>query len=276
MTLLADESGVQTSRPREGIEIRLPLVVYRIATGTRDITINGQRFRAGTSQREEIKLETTEDESALIIRLPMKHPVPQRWLASASPPNAIEVNVYRMQLTSGEYERVWNGYVSSIGAADNNTVATLRVPSVASTLLNLKLPTILVGRECPHILYDANCQVARASFKVSTTITSVNGRIIHVASMGANPDFWADAGEIVHTASGERMSVFTQVGTVITMKRPVVEMKIGDAVEVFAGCLHRIVEDCDGKFNNRLNFGGFPQMQSTNLISPTGLGVYTE
>lgn len=272
MTYADDSGSRESSEPREGIELILPSVTYRLATGTRDRTINGQRFTASPSGREEIKLATSDNQADLVIQLPMKHPIPQRWLALGSPPKSLVANVYRLQLNSGEYRRIWTGYVTSIASTSNNTVALLRVPSRDTALLDRRLPTITIGKSCPHTLYDRNCRVDRAAFTQDANLADVQGRVVKVSTMGAHPDTWAENGELLHVPSGERMTILSQVGTTITMHMPIPEMQVGHAVQVVAGCPHDI-ESCVVLFDNRVNFGGFPQLNSVNPVRPTGFGV---
>lgn len=273
-TYAEDEASVESSQPREAIEIRVNLLsVHRIATGTRDIVINGQTYTAGPSAREEVKLATSENQTDLVIRLPMKHAVPRRWLSLGSPPKVVTVDVYRAQLVSGGYERIWNGYVTSLSATDNNAVALLRVPSRATAMLDRRLPSTTVGRGCPHLLYDRNCRVDRAGFTQNATVTDVQGRQIKVSTMGAHPDDWATFGELLHVSTGERMTVSSQIGTTITMQAAIAEIVVGDAVQVFAGCPHDITS-CNSIFSNRVNFGGFPHLNTVNPVAPTGFGIY--
>lgn len=271
MTFISQESSVEASEPREGIKIEMAAVTYRIATGTRDVTINSEVYTAYPSHRGSIGLATTEKQDMLVVRLPMSHAVPQRWLAQGSPPKHVVISVFRQQ--GANYERIWHGFVSSLGAEDGGRVALLHVPSRMTAVLERRLPTVTVGRSCPHILYDANCRVARASFKVTTTVASVDGRVVTVASMGAHGDDWATFGELRHPSSDQSMTIYSQIGTTITMQAPIVELKVGDSVEVFAGCAHDIGE-CHTKFSNRVNFGGFPHFDTRRPQKDGTYGIY--
>lgn len=263
MTWLADETGVESSAPREGIEIRHGSTVYRIATGSRDIVINGNRFEALAAERSEIEVSTATNAAELEIRLPVSHAFPQRWLGAASPPHSVRVIVWRQQ--SSETEAVWRGVLTTCTVRDH--VAMLRGVASTAPALRRSLPTIRTGRTCSHILFDGNCKVARSSFRVSTTVANFNGRGVNVASIGGNPDQWAQGGELLHLPSGERMTISSQVGTAIVMQFPIAEMQDGDAVHVFAGC-NRTMTVCAEKFANQANFGGSPQAPTENPMIP--------
>lgn len=271
MSLLASESSVEASSPREGIKIEMAAVTYRIATGTRDVTINSELYTALPAQRGTVSLATTERQDTLVVSMPMSHAVPQRWLAQGSPPKHAAVSVYRQQ--GANYQRIWHGFVASVGAGGNG-IALIKVPSRLDAKLARRLPTVTVGRSCPHVLYDANCRVSRAAHDVNATVASVDGRVVTVSTIGGNPDDWAEFGELLHVASNQSMTIYSQVGTTITMQRPIVELRVGDSVTVYAGCAHDI-GTCHTKFSNRVNFGGFPQFDTRRPQKKDGdYGIY--
>lgn len=270
MSFLSDEGSVESSRPREGIEIILPSVTYRIATGTRDIEIHGEAYTAAPAQRNEIVVPRNGDSTTPELVLHPKHPLVSRFMLGGVPPRNILVNVYRKQ-TGGAVEVVWRGRVTSLTWRDGLPVFAM--PSRQLLLLDRRLPSFSVGKHCPHLLYGPNCKANRAGFRVATTIASVNGTSITVASMGAHPNTWARYGELLHVATGELMTIAEQTGSVLTIPQPIGGMRTGDAVEVFAGCA-RTIDVCHGKFDNRRNFGGFPHLNVDNIPVPPGFGVY--
>ncbi|MBA3457108.1 MAG: phage BR0599 family protein [Deltaproteobacteria bacterium] len=261
---------METSQPREGIEIILPAVTYRLATGTRDLVINGQTFKAMAGNRSGIQIAHLEGRGEVTLSLPAAHPFVAKYMAGGVPPRLVLINIHRKQ-AGGEVQTMWRGHVASMTFADH--VANFSVPSRPIAMLARRLPTFTVGRSCGHILYDSNCRVLRASFQVTTTVVSANGRIVNVASMGVHPDSWAQFGEVLHVLTGERMTIVEQIGTTITVQQPIGEIKTGDAVEVYAGCDHTI-GTCRDKFANVPNFGGLPNLPVSNPFFRNGLGRY--
>lgn len=271
-TFAEDEASVEDSEPREGIEINTGIARYRIALGTRSVVIDGFTYNPEPAARGEVGVSASGDSRELIISLPMSHAVCRRYMAGGVPPRQILVNVWRKQLRSGEVEQVWSGYVTSM--APSGHVGNFRVPSRSADTFERRLPTITAGKSCPHILFDANCRVVRADFTVTTTAATVAGRVVTVAGMGGHPDAWAEFGELIHTASGERMTVQSQDGNVVTMQLPIYELQAGDEVQVAAGCDHTIGTGCRDKFDNVANFGGQPDPPTTNPHVPNGFGVF--
>ncbi len=279
-----DEASGEESLPREGVEIICGLVVYRVALGTRNLVIGGRTYTAQPAGRGEAGVSASSDPRTVVVTLPMSHPVCRRYMAGGVPPRLVTMTVYRQQGRSGLTEQLWSGYVTSM--APEKHVGRFNVPSRSSEAMQRRIPTITGGKLCPHILFDANCKIDRTItgvYRILTTVTVISGRVVTVADvdgdLGPVADDWATFGEFIHTASGERMTIQSQVGRVITMQLPIFELAIGDAVEISAGCSHNI-SVCVGKFNNAVNFGGFPDHQVVNIFpkggsrggSPHGMG----
>ena len=274
MTFLADESSVQGGRPRELFEITQNLItVYRVASGDRDVDYDGNTYTASPIARSEVGVSTSASEKELTLVLPLKHPLAQRYYAQGSPPRQISIVVYRKQLDSGEVRQVFAGHVISM--AIERHVAKFLIQTRSARAFTRKLPVIIAGRLCPHILYDSRCRLHVGDFAIRAVVTNVNGRIVTVDALGGQPDDWAKFGDLTHVPTGERMTIFGQTGLVITMQAPIPEIRIGDFVDVAPGCAHD-VDTCRDKFDNVVNFGGFPHMPVTNPFDVQGYGVTEE
>jgi uncharacterized phage protein (TIGR02218 family) len=152
----------------------------------------------------------------------------------------------------------------------------LRVPSITDDAMKVRLPTVRAQRLCNHVLYDTQCRVDRSSFQFTTTIVSQSGATLVLSSAAGKPNQWATFGEVVLAATGERRNVLSQIGTTFTISLSFVGLVGGDTVTVFAGCNHNLFT-CRDKFNNVINFGGMPHLNSTsNPWVPGGLGVIVQ
>lgn len=266
MTFDADERSVDDSQPREVYEFTLPTVTYRLASGVRDILVDGVRYKATTLAREAVEVTTAANDVALEVSLLVSHPLAQRYLRNGIPPRRIDVTVRRKQLTSGSVEQVWTGRVQSM-AVDGN-IAKFLVPSRSADALKRRIPTVTVGRECAHVLYDELCRVSEAAFQISCTVISVNGaRVSCTSHVQFGTVDWFKWGRLIHVASGEYASIVEQSGSVLTLDVPLIDMQSGDALLLSAGCSHD-VETCKNKFDNVANFGGLPHKPTGNPFLP--------
>lgn len=57
--------------------------------------------------------------------------------------------------------------------------------------------------------------------------------------------------------------IIGHTGSQITLSRPIEGIAVGESVQIYAGC-NRFVYTCTEKFDNLLNFGGFPWIPTTN------------
>lgn len=266
MTYAQNEASVEESQPREVYEFILPVQTIRLASGTKDIVVNGQTYRATTITRAAMEVTTANNESALEIPLLVSHALPQRYLRNGVPPHRIDVNVYRKQLTSGGSEQMWMGRVQSM--AIDKHIAKFLVPSRTSNALQRRIPTITVGRECAHVLYGTGCNVSEAAYQISCTIWSVNGAEVLCSSDAAfATEDWFKFGRLIHVASGEYASITKQTSNLVTLTHPMLDMQVGDTITLSAGCSHD-VDTCWTKFNNVANYGGMPVKPSGNPFLP--------
>ncbi len=272
MTFFSDETGAESSSPREGIEIRHGLVVHRIATGSRDETINSNVFKAAPGERGDVQIRPATQDVDFAFTLPTSHAFSQRYLGAISPPRTPIVTVWRKQ-AGGEVQRQFQGVV--LRAVATGHLVEFSCASPTSRYLQRRLPMFARSKFCPYTLYDSNCKVPRTTpFRQVTTVASHDGRTVVVASMGGHPDHYAQHGELLHVPSGERMTISDQVGTTITMQLPIHELRDGDQVHVFAGCNHDIAT-CRDTFANVINYGGDPHMPTGNVfLWGTTFGTY--
>lgn len=274
MSYEADEISIEDSQPRDGFSFTWGSNVIRLTSGVEDIVINGNTYTAGTIRREDVSPSSIATARELVVSLPVSHALPQRYLAGSTPPRHIELVVLRMQKRSGEYEQLWAGYVTSMSI--DRHIARFLIPSRSAEAFKRKLPVISAGRDCPHILYEAGCNLdpGIGGFTQVRFAAAVSGRVLTV-NVAPGVDNWAKWGEVIHVASGERMTIQEQVGAVIRMQSPIYGMQQGDEVHIRAGCAHNI-ETCATKFGNQANYGGQPHAPKNNPFVPNGYGIYEQ
>lgn len=255
---------------RDGIKITHGTTIHLIATGTRDIVIDGETYLASPAGRAGVEIRTLGDDHPLEMRLPLTHPFVQRYTAGNVPPREITVEVRSAYESTFDLMHV--GFVVAMSVEGH--IASFSVPKTIDIAVRKRLPVLSVGRLCGHVLYNADCRADRAAFTISSTIASVDGR--NIVCDIALDDTWARGGELVHTASGEAMTIFEHLQTVdlagqhanLTLQAAVYGMQVGDAVTITAGCRHDI-STCRNIFDNVQNFGGFPQLPTVNPFKPS-------
>lgn len=271
-TFAQDETSQSDSQPREIYEITHGVTTYRIASGERDVVYNGNVFAAAVSTREALPVAAASDNASFQVIVSATHPLVARYLKMNSPPRQILVTASRLQLTSGQMQQLWVGYITSMSISGH--VAKFLVPSRTGQALSRSLPTVVADQICQHVHYDGGCRASRVANTYAAHPTFIDGRVVNVAFDVSYPagDEWAARGELVHIASGERMTISDQVGLQITLQAVLPELRLGDSIQIVAGCQHNI-PDCRDRFNNMVNYGGLPAMPTRNPFFPTGKGV---
>jgi hypothetical protein len=273
-----DETSTSQNRPIDLYTLVTPTAIYRVTSHIVDVAYGGHTFTALTMSRgpQQVAQDLTGRE--LIVYLPITHPLVRRFAASGIPERQVLVTLQRLQQVSGIAVQAWQGF--GTGMQIDGHVAKLRVPSVTDDAMRIKLPVVAAQRLCNHRLFDARCAPnpgvdgpAATSFQVNGALVSQSGTTLIVSTLGGHPDGWANLGDVVHVATGERRYILAQGGTTLTLHSPFVGALPGDALTVFAGCDHTI-GTCRDKFANVGNFGGHPEMTtSINPWLPKGIGV---
>lgn len=277
------EPSVQDNNPRELVHIEINDGAgdeYFHTSASRDISYGGDIYTAIAMDRGALTVIVPNEETELVLTLPIDHALVRRWPAQAAPPMKVVVTLMRMY-PDDTVKTEWVGEIRDM--ASDGGAARFRIPSRAGQWMLKTVPSFTLSDQCVHALYDTRCAVSRTgsgpggvAHKVTATIISKTGRDIKVdlATTDRNDD-WALDGEIVHTSSGERRSVIAQSDidpgvngiATLTMNLPIPELVVGDSVDVYAGCDHDI-DTCVEAFGNRQNYLGWHHKPARDFFSP--------
>lgn len=131
---------------------------------------------------------------------------------------------------------------------------------------------------CDAKLGDARC--TKVITPVTGSVTSVIDRRTFIDSSASQPDDYFGGGILTWTGganAGRQMEVSSyfltspasQFKLVLEMPKPIA---VGDTYSCLPGCRKRLLEDCKTKFNNVVNFRGFPYIPGIDhLLKPGGV-----
>lgn len=130
-------------------------------------------------------------------------------------------------------------------------------------------------RLCRHVLYAGGCRLDIAEVLVAATATGRSGVQITVPEAAAQPDGFYRGGVLRH--AGVPGFIIGHIGATLTLsgRMPTLEVAIDDpeviaSVEIAPGCdLRR--DTCASRFDNLLNFGGFPDIPGRNPFGGTSI-----
>jgi len=162
-------------------------------------------------------------------------------------------------------ERLRTGTVGEVTRADGAFRAELRGPAQALEEERGRR----FARHCDADLGDGRCRIdlEHGAYRGVATVDTADGRTLVVSGLGAFDDGWFIGGRAKLTsgaadgfASEIRRHAVDGPGVTIELWRPPpAAIAAGDTVVVTAGCDKRF-ETCVAKFDNAVNFRGFPHI----------------
>ena len=140
----------------------------------------------------------------------------------------------------------------------------------AESLFDTVVPKILHQAPCNNNLFDVLCGLNPLSWMVTRNVTSITneGRILVLDGAIPATDYYT-AGRIrKHKTPETRVwrSILQQAGPNYALNVAILDLNVGDQVDILPGCLKRIVEDCVGKFNNKNKAAAMADIPKTNPI----------
>ena len=115
---------------------------------------------------------------------------------------------------------------------------------------------------CNHMIFDSKCTKAEADYKTTTTVTlDSTGTELISADFDALEDGYFTGGKVVF--GDEARTIVNHVGSVVTLIYKMKGLEDNDSVDAYPGCDGRI-ETCKDKFDNLINFLGFPFIPEEN------------
>ena len=181
---------------------------------------------------------------------------------------------------------VHRGYIGEIEFGDDTH--RVEVLGLSTRLKQKVIRTVLPA--CDALLGDSRCTVdlngngvngdpLRAAGTV--TVVGVGQSRVFTANLDqVYDDGWFDNGKVTFSSgdnNGLSMEVKTStysgsgVAHIFTLQLPMPHLDLlTHTFEAEAGCLKRFTEDCVGKFDNALNFRGFPHLPGLNQITKVG------
>lgn len=269
MTYAAEEISVQGGAPVELYTFAHGSSVWRYTSRESNYTDDSgsptETFTAAAISRTAI--ESTHEKARNAIRLTVPRNFAIAELFRVAPPSdVISVTVRRVHRGDAASPIVaWVGRV--LNATFEGPKATLTCEPVTVSLQRTGLRRIY-SLGCPHVLYGEGCNLDKASFAHATTVASVSGITLTVASVGAynySGGFveWTNGDGNVERRFIESHTAGSPSSTTLTLMSAFAGIAVSDAVTLYPGCDHSLAT-CDATFSNAVNYGGFPFIPKLN------------
>lgn len=257
------ESSAHGGRPVELFRFVHGGQVWTYSSGP-EIVYNGETYSAFPVGRDDMQQTKELGKSPLEVLLPRTCELSLLYLAG-NPEHIITLTVFRLHVGASDGPVVyWKGRIVSCDWPDPAT-ASLKCESVFTSL---KRPGLRARyqRMCRHALYRTGCNVDKAAYAVPGTVSAVNAArtVITIPEAAAHPNGYF-LGGFLALADGTMRFISAHAGSSITLASPapVLAGYTGNDLLLYPGC-GRNRETCSTKFNNILNFGGWPWIPSRN------------
>lgn len=269
MTFDAREHSRDAGQPLRLYEFAYGPTAWRYTSGDRDVTVLAQQWQSltGGIQDEGIRQSGDTASDGLVITVPTDLAL-VRLMRALPPTEEIAVVVRDVHRGDGDARVSWVG--SLMDAKRRGLGVELTCESLLASMARGGL-TLAWERSCPYAVYDHNCRINKAVFRVDGTLLTVGGATVEAGAFGAYADGWFAGGFIEwETEQGviERRFVKAHAGPVLTLLGGTPALSVGQTVSAYAGCDRR-AQTCLDKFGNLDNHGGFAMLPGKSPFDGT-------
>lgn len=254
MTFDAQERSVAGGAPVELYEFVRGVDRWRYTSANQPVTYGQQTYDPVPIQRSDIGRARETESGRLTLRVPRDHEVAALFRVYV-PASTMWLTIYRRHLTDADLETlvIWQGRVRSVAWSGSEA----RIDCESSVaMLKREALRLSYQRLCNHMLYSSACGVSQDAYRTPVTVTAVSDTTITAAEFASQPDGWWTAGLLVRNGEDYRM-IMSHAGQDVTVLLPFEGLQAEDVLDAYPGC-DRSRSTCESKFNNLLNFGGFP------------------
>ncbi len=269
MSFDSRERSVADGKPLALYEFNRKTIFWHYTNADRDIThgflpdgVTPAVYEAITISDDGFAQSGDPSSDDFVITVPAGIPLLAGWRGTP-PSDKLYLTLRKQHYGDAEAPVVWIGFITNVSQVSLVEYrVTLRVLSVSFEREGLRLTW---QRGCPHFLYDEECGVNPAAWKVETTVTDLTGNAVTIADTG-KPNGWFTGGYIEWSIADnvfERRPIESHDGLVLTLLSFTDGLEIGQGLTVYPGG-DRTVAGCCDKFDNYDNYGGFELMPGSN------------
>lgn len=256
--------SIHDAAPIECYKFIGELKTYRYTNNNAPVTVAGEVYEP-LSDISRTALETSsllDSNQSIDVKMPITAELAVTYNFLKMPLTLdLEIRaVHRGTNFATDSELIWQG--QSIGFPVTDNYATVQTQSVIQASLSRQLNQVVFQTSCNHEVYDEMCGRDPVDFTTTTTITLIKDNVITVVDT-ARSDNVLKIGKMVNTRTGESRVIIENVGDIVTIGYPFIDIQLGDTVDLIIGC-DNLYSTCLNVFDNVINFIGFMWMPFTN------------
>ncbi len=266
MTFEAQEEGF--GYPIELYEFRLGVTEdFFLTSHDAEIEFQSHTYIPQQMQRQSVEQNTEIERQEMKIDIQRDSAVLESFVGFP-PTQIMTLTIFRQHLNdlANEFVTVWKGRVLTIEWSGSQ--ATIACEPVFTSL---KRPGLRrkFSSQCPHIHYGAECKVNNLAFQTIGTISAFAANVITAPQWAVTAAGFYDGGYVTFDSVHFRTVLDDDGAGNLTIVTPFpTDFGIGSLVEAFPGCAHDLA-DCNDRYSNVNNYGGFPYSPDRNPFGGT-------
>jgi uncharacterized phage protein (TIGR02218 family) len=261
---------------REQAAVKRPREIYRIFQPPDDgtyewrwtshdqaITFDGQTYTPAPIRRQSLTKSQRLQVPTLVFSIDYLQDPITRFLVQW-PVETIWVQIRRLfEDLPGEAMTIFLGYIGGV------SITGRRADVECLTLdwwLRQQVPPWITQPQCNYFLYDDDCGVNSATYKVSTTVGSVDatGMAVTAGAFSGYDDHYFTWGWLKW--GRYQRPIVKHTGSTIYLRYKLPGLAAGESIEVWPGC-DLMISTCRSKFSNEKAHGGFPHIPVVNPVT---------
>ena len=276
---LETEFSDQDGRPVELYHFTSGTTNYRYTSAEGDYVFGGFTWLARPLGRNSIGKSGEVEQTNLEVSLPTTDVLASLYIG-IQPAARTDLVVRRVHIDASPTTSItlFNGFVTSAKFKDEKCTFQLKP---FNELFHREMPRYTYQGLCNHVLYSGQCGILEAASpnQLVATVNGIqnSGEIITVTGAGSVVDNVSPAqpfkGGMARLVDfSDYRLILDQDGDDLTLLLPFRDSVLGGQIVLQRGC-DRTVDTCRTKFNNVINYGGFPHVPGKN---PFGQSTYVE
>lgn len=267
MTYNAKESGAEGA-PFELYQFSTADYTWRYTSGPEDFIYRGARFAAEIISRTNTTASAEVKGGHIKVDLPKENPISQLFIAFM-PITPLALIIFRGHQGEAESE-MKSAFTGRVLAANFTTDDKCQLECAPDTeVLRRAVGTPLFQGQCNRILFDSGCTIDNAFWKMPGQVGAIapDGVTLTIGACAGKADGYFNLGYIEKGYS--RRMILNHAGTQLLLLTPMQGLVVGETVLVYAGCdrTYSGAQGCVAKFNNGVNFMGWPWIPAKNPFS---------
>ena len=262
MTYSAKDLSAQSGEPELRFLFVQGVTEYRYTNRPYIVSDSNETWLPSSIENTEVNQSNELAKDPVKITLPRDNTLADSFLAG-SPDEITTVTIFRLHEGTAPVA-YWKGRVA--GSSISGDAVTLNCENIFTSMRRTGLRA-RYQRNCRHALYSDQCGIALYEYADVATATAASG---YTVTVEINSNSRADGyynGGILDDGFGKRY-ITRHVGSTLTLMQPsrylITEMdSAGLSITLYPGCAHTPA-DCETKFDNLLNYGGFPYIPNKN------------